>query len=214
MGHSPAARREDHDQEGDKITLRPSLHIFIKEWLPYAKAAIGFVFLLEIGNIMYFIHHPDQLYLPAFGLTLLLATLAHIFFARNARIEIDSSTILIIDWLGRTRILQRRELVGTALRGVLWPGIPPPAQEVAILYGTDHRCLLKLRRLYWGGEQILKVRAIIGHGHTLQFKKTYASDLEREFPGSLAWWERHNWVAGMLLVALAGALFLLINLHR
>jgi hypothetical protein len=85
---------------------------------------------------------------------------------------------------------------------------------VAILYGAEHRCVLKLRRLYWGGEQILKVRAIIGHGHTLQFKKAYAAALEREFPGSLASWERHNWAAGMLLaLALGGAFFILMNLH-
>lgn len=205
-----SSQGEDPKPAQASFTLRPSFGIFKREWLRYAKGAAALILALELADAIYYLYHPDRLYLPLFGVMVLLAAIWYGLYFRSVVIKIDPVNVWLVDVLGRTRLVPRGQLTGVALRGIVWPGILVAPQEVAIVYRKDHRSVFKLRRLFWGPDQILKLRQIIGHGHSLEFKTVYAADLEKEFPGSLAWWERHNGVAGALLALALGAVVLLL----
>jgi hypothetical protein len=210
MDPFPASRGEDHKPALASFTFRPSFGIFKQKWLRYAKGAAAFIVALEVADAIYYLYHPDRLYLPLLGGMVLLAIIWYGLYLRNVVIKIDPVNVWLVDIFGRTRAVLRGQLTGVALRGIVWPGILVAPQELAIVYRNDHRCVFKLRRLFWGPDQILQLRQVIGHGHSLEFKIVYAADLEKEFPGSLAWWERHNWVAGTLLALVLGAVVLLL----
>lgn len=110
------------------------------------------------------------------------------------------------DRLGRQRSRSRREEDGLAIRSVVWNRALPPC-GIAILYSDEHRCLLKLPRQYWKDEALTILEDALGGKSASAPKPLTSREVEVEFPGTLAVWQRH----GRLTLALATIFLLLLE---
>lgn len=119
-------------------------------------------------------------------------------------------------------VLERRNLLGVpsrysldAIGGVARRDVTylfgPPSHYV-IVYDEQHRCLFKMNRVIWDPGDVSRLHARLGgDGRT---RRATMSEVEAEFPGSIAWLITHPWVLIALeFVVLLGVLFALVSIQ-
>jgi hypothetical protein len=117
----------------------------------------------------------------------------------NARIILDGDTLKYRNRWGSQRIFPLTDVSGLAMRSLQQLGPSRPISYV-ILYGRNHRTLFRLLRAFWADADLLDLSRRIG-GRQEEVATT-ASRLDKEFPGSRPFWDRHaTWIVVLAAVA-------------
>ncbi len=121
-------------------------------------------------------------------------------YVANARITVDTDTLKYTNRWGLQKTFNRGDVGGLTMRSLQQLGLSRPIQYV-IAYGKGHhRTLFRLSRAYWSDSDLFDLGRRLGGGR--EEVSTTGSRLDREFPGSRAFWERHAiWI--VVLAALA-----------
>lgn len=186
----------------DQKQFRPSASYFANT-LPRNAIAAAPIGILVIANAVVLARQPGSLAITAVLLAaFILGSVAwYGSYLLNVRLVLGESEIRYIDRFRRLHVHPKRDTAGVALRSLVWPGIPP--RELVIIYTKDHRCLLRLPRMYWQDSDVQAIRAEIGSGRSLNSSRTRADELEKEFEGATTLIERHNWLVGTFGAVLA-----------
>jgi hypothetical protein len=82
------------------------------------------------------------------------------------------------------------------------------------MYDSAHRALVVFPSVYWDEARLQALKDALRLPGQLHTKEVDVKVLDREFPGSVPFWQRHNWLTALVLVGLLGTLFfLLIGSH-
>jgi hypothetical protein len=117
----------------------------------------------------------------------------------NARIILDGDTLKYRNRWGSQRIFPLTDVSGLAMRSLQQLGPSRPISYV-IVYGRNHRTLFRLLGAFWADADLLDLSRRIG-GRQEEVATT-ASRLDKEFPGSRPFWDRHaTWIVVLAAVA-------------
>lgn len=117
----------------------------------------------------------------------------------NARIILEGDTLKYRNRWGSQRTFPLTAVSGLAMRSLQQLGPSRPISYV-VVYGRDHRTLFRLLRAFWADADLLDLSRRIG-GRQEEVATT-ASRLDKEFPGSRPFWDRHaTWVVVLAAVA-------------
>ncbi len=117
----------------------------------------------------------------------------------NARIMLDRDTLKYTNRWGTQKVFPLVDVSGLAMRSLQQLGPSRPIRYV-VVYDRNHRTLFRLLRAFWADSDLLDLSRRIG-GRQEEVATT-ASRLDKEFPGSRPFWERHaTWIVVLAAVA-------------
>jgi hypothetical protein len=152
--------------------------------------------------------------LPALAVLTVFAAMWHVLYLANVRVEVGDERVMWADRFGRRRVRARTDIAGLAGRAVTWDGVPAPPTTVFVMYDKRHRAIAVFPAVYWDKPQMQALKDALGLAGQLHAKEVDVKVLDREFPGSVPFWQRHNWLTALVLVGVLGTLFfLLIGSH-
>ncbi len=121
-------------------------------------------------------------------------------YVANARIALDTQTLKYTNRWGLQKTFDCGDVGGLTMRSLQQLGPSRPIQYVIVYGKGHHRTLFRLSRAYWSESDLLDLGRRLGGGQ--EEVSTTGSRLDREFPGSRPFLERHAiWM--VVLAALA-----------
>ncbi len=142
----------------------------------------------------------DHRWLAAAITTLWALFVGPIFmYFRNVRLDISDQTIARTGLFGRVRRWDRNLVKGCAQRSVIVSYYRPRPSNYLIFYGEGHRTLFKLNGNLWNKHAIGQINSALGYKRRAEVasdRTYYRDELLREFPGSIDFVSRHQWLVG------------------
>jgi len=177
----------------DATVFRPSGTAFLTALR--RNAAASAVLLIFVFAQFYRVRNSPEGQLVT-GLALVAVVLLALgwqwLYLINAQIILEGDTLQYRNRWGSARIFPLADVSGLAMRSLQQLGPSRPISYV-IVYGHNHRTLFRLVRAFWADADLLDLSRRIG-GRQEEVATT-ASRLDKEFPGSRPFWDRHaTWI--------------------
>jgi hypothetical protein len=184
----------------DATVFRPSGTAFLTALRKNAAASA--VLLIFVVAQLYRVRNSPEGQLLT-GLALVAVVLFALgwqwLYLVNARIILEGDNLMYRNRWGSQRIFPLADVSGLAMRSLQQLGPSRPISYV-IVYGKNHRTLFRLLRAFWADEDLLALSRRIG-GRQEEVATT-ASRLDKEFPGSRPFLDRHAmWIVVVAAVA-------------
>jgi hypothetical protein len=184
----------------DATVFRPSGTAFLTA-LRKNAAASAVLLIFVVAQLYRVRNSPEGQLLTGLALAavVLFALGWQWLYLVNARIILEGDNLMYRNRWGSQRIFPLADVSGLAMRSLQQLGPSRPISYV-IVYGKNHRTLFRLLRAFWADEDLLALSRRIGGRQ--EEVATSPSRLDKEFPGSRPFLDRHAmWIVVVAAVA-------------